>query len=620
MQRGKLRVKTLFQDLPRFLFFTGKGGVGKTSLACATAVGLADHGKKVLLVSTDPASNLDEILATPLGPTPREIPGVPLLRAMNINPLLAAAEYRERMVGPYRGILPDAIIQQMEEQLSGACTVEIAGFNEFAKSMGEESLTAPYDHIVLDTAPTGHTLRLLNLPAAWTDFLGTNQTGSSCLGPVSGLTGHKALFERVVNTLSNPNETLLVLVARAEDMSLREAERTSCELRKLSLTNQHLVINGLFLEESEDPIAHAFVQNSRAALRRMPPGLAKLAATHVRFRPRGVTRLEDLRELVEAADVGTSTEAHARLHARSKAILAGAGSWDELFRKLEETGRGVIMTMGKGGVGKTTIACMIAAELVRRGHSVLLSTTDPAAHLDDVAGTGLSNLTVARVDPKSETAAYVENVLARNRPFLGPDDLALLEEELRSPCIEEIAVFHAFARVIAAGREQFVVLDTAPTGHTLLLMDSTEAYHREVAKSGGRLPEEVRELLPRLRDPDFTRTILVALPEATPTHEAAMLQSDLQRAGIKPLAWVVNRCFVISGTRDPSLCAKSLDELVYIEEILRRHAQLAVLSPWHPEPLCEAKDLGVLQMDLGAGSVRRDRTAALSQERKEALR
>ena len=578
-------MQDLLSRAPQFLFFTGKGGVGKTSMACASALGLAEQGRRVLLISTDPASNLDEVLETQLSSIPVPVNGATGLLALNINPIQAASEYRERMVGPYRGVLPDAAITQMEEQLSGACTVEIAGFNEFSKMIGNEEVVRDYDHIVLDTAPTGHTLRLLNLPSAWNDFIATNQTGSSCLGPIAGLKDQKNLYEQVLSALKDPRKTLLILVARAESMSFLEAERASGELRELGLGNQHLIVNGLFSTSSDDGIARSLAEKSRQALSTIPSGIAALPTTSVRFRSAGVKGLQSLRDVYHNRPDSIDLALADRLQARKEEALSEVSDWSEFLDGLEADGRGVIMTMGKGGVGKTTMAAMIAAELTARGHSVVLSTTDPAAHIAETIGAGLPNLKVERIDPKVETSRYVASVLENNRNKLSPGDMALLEEEMRSPCIEEIAVFQAFARTVAHGDRQFVVLDTAPTGHTLLLLDATQSYHREVAKSVDDLPDEVKRLLPRIRDPQFTKVVLVTLAEATPTHEASGLQDDLRRAGIEPHGWIVNRCFAVTDTEDPALRAKSMDELLYIEEILARHARRIVVSPWVAEEL-----------------------------------
>lgn len=574
-------MKNLISTAPRFLFFTGKGGVGKTSMACTVAVGLADLNRKVLLISTDPASNLDEVLGCPLDSRPVAVSFVPGLFAMNINPIQAAAEYRERMVGSYRGILPDTVIQQMEEQLSGACTVEVAGFNEFSKFIGDEQVSEDYDHIVLDTAPTGHTLRLLNLPAAWTDFIAENKTGSSCLGPLSGLGEQQKLFAKVVELLKNPGQTKLVLVARADAMSLKEAARAAAELGAQGMSNQCLIVNGLFVNHTDDPVAVAFANQTRIMLEQIPDSLKQLPLYRVGFRSAGIMGIDALRSVSRNETESVIENNMSTVHLS----FPETESWGHFIDELSNSGKGVIMTMGKGGVGKTTMAALLAVELAERGHSVLLSTTDPAAHLTDALRDAHKNIEIARIDPKAETSRYVEGVLTKNRGVLSDEDMALLEEEMRSPCIEEIAVFQAFAETVGRGTEQFIVLDTAPTGHTLLLLDASQAYHRDISRSTDELPETVKQLLPRIRDPQFTRVLIVTLPEATPVHEAAALQHDLQRAGITPYGWIINRSFAATGTTDSILAAKGRHEQTYISEVCERYSVRTVLSPWVGEEL-----------------------------------
>jgi len=562
----------------RFLFFTGKGGVGKTSLACASAIALADNGNRVLLVSTDPASNLDEVLGVNLTSAPTGVPTVPRLAALNIDPAAAAAAYREKLVGPCRGKLPEALVRSMEEQLSGACTVEIAAFDEFSKLLGEPGATAGYDHVIFDTAPTGHTLRLLSLPGAWTGFLSGSTTGNSCLGPLAGLEKQRGIYEQAVASLADGERTTLILVSRAQRAALAEAERTSHELAAIGIRNQRLILNGLFQAADSDPVALALERRGTEALTGAEKFLARIRLTKVPLRSQNLVGIAALRALVTADyfQAGSKT-----VEARSLDLPA-TESLSGLVDGLAKAGRGVIMTMGKGGVGKTTIAAAIATELARRGFKVHLSTTDPAAHVAAAAGQ-ITGMQVSRIDPQAETRAYVEHVLATAGNNLDADGRALLEEDLRSPCTEEIAVFRAFARTVAEGKDAFVVLDTAPTGHTLLLLDATESYHREIARKASDMPEEVRELLPRLRDGDFTRVIIVTLPEATPVNEAAMLQTDLRRAQIEPFAWVINQSFAGSGSHDPLLQARGRGEIQYICEVVEQHSKRTALVPWVTE-------------------------------------
>jgi arsenite/tail-anchored protein-transporting ATPase len=573
-------MRALLDNATRFLFFTGKGGVGKTSMSCLTAAALAGRGRRVLLISTDPASNLDEVLETPLNGHPTQVPDFPGLWAMNIDPEEAAAQYRERIVGPYRGVLPMEAVQSIEEQLSGACTVEIAAFNEFSQVIGDADATAEYDHIILDTAPTGHTLRLLNLPAAWNDFIAENITGSSCLGPLSGLQEQRRVYAAAAAALADEHLTLLCLVARPEAGALHEAARASAELAELGMTHQHLIINGVFQIDSTDEVAAGFARKTKAALAAMPPSLAALAQTRVDFTPLGFSGVDAIRNALKGSSAVSAWGDLVDLRDTRCSLLQSAGSWRNLLDELAGPGKGLIMTMGKGGVGKTTMAVHIALELARRGHAVHLSSTDPAARIQEMLTEPLANLTVDRIDPALETRAYVDSVLRQKKDQLSEQDLALLQEELRSPCIEEIAVFQAFARTVARARDRFLVLDTAPTGHTLLLLDATEAYHRQIARSGEGIDEAVKTLLPRLRDKDFTKVLLVTLPEATPVHEARRLQQDLRRARIEPFAWIVNQSFALSGTTDPLLAARGRDEVAYIEEVRAISSRPPVICPW----------------------------------------
>ena len=569
---------TRFLESPtRFLFFTGKGGVGKTSLACASAIALADRRKRVLLVSTDPASNLDEVLGVRLGGTPTEIPGVAGLQALNIDPEAAARAYREKLVGPYRGKLPDAIVRGMEEQLSGACTMEIAAFDEFSRLLGEPDATAEFDHVIFDTAPTGHTLRLMTLPTAWTGFLDTNTTGNSCLGPLAGLQKQRVIYENAVAALADGPRTTLVLVSRAEKAALDEAQRTSGELAAIGVRNQRLILNGLFKASDSTRLPWPW-KGGDSTLTASATFLARLPVTEVPLRAHNLVGLAAVRALVQDGKGLPPTPGQA-----AQALsLPPLESLTELVDDFAQVGRGVIMTMGKGGVGKTTVAAAFATELARRGFKVHLSTTDPAAHVAAAAGQ-IEGLQVSRIDPYEETRGYVEQVMATSGKDLDASGRALLEEDLRSPCTEEIAVFRAFARVVAEGAGGFVVLDTAPTGHTLLLLDATEAYHREVARKASEMPEEVRNLLPRLRDPAFTRVLLVTLPEATPVHEAGALQEDLRRARIEPFAWVINQSFAQSGSRDPLLVARGRSEAPYIREVVEKLSKRTALVPWVAE-------------------------------------
>jgi arsenite-transporting ATPase len=500
------------------------------------------------------------------------------LSALNIDPEEAARQYRERVVGPYRHLLPAPTVARMEEQLSGACTTEIAAFDEFTRLLGADAVWTDCDHIVFDTAPTGHTLRLLNLPAAWDTFIDASTTGTSCLGPLSGLKAQHDQYKASLAALRDATRTTIVLVSRPDRTALLEAERTGAELQDIGITHQRLALNGLFrAADPTDAIAAALEERGRLALAGMAPALAALPRTEIPLFPWAPMGPEGLRRVL--ASGGTETV----VPDATPAAWYHDGSVADLVRTFSAAANGVVLTMGKGGVGKTTIAAAVALELARQGHRVHLSTTDPAAHLDLTLGGETAGLSVSRIDPAVETATYRQDVLA-GATNLDDQGRALIEEDLRSPCTEEIAVFRAFARTIAMGCDGFVVLDTAPTGHTLLLLDAAEAYHREVARTTSDVPDDVRQLLPRLRDRTFSRVLLVTLPEATPVHEAEQLQWDLRRAGIEPYAWIVNQSFACTPTRDPLLRQRAALERPYLEDVRDRHASRVAIVPWRPAP------------------------------------
>lgn len=569
----------LLERATRVLFFTGKGGVGKTTLACAVAVALADGGKRVLLISTDPASNLDEMLGTPLAGSAVPVRGVPNLSALNIDPEQAADAYRQRVLAQMPQAASTEQRSEVLEQLSGACTTEIAAFDEFVALL--TSTSDDYDHVVFDTAPTGHTLRLLSLPKAWTGFLADNDRGASCLGPHSGLKMQEDRFRAALAALGDTTHTTIVLVTRPERSAMREAARTSEELRTLGLANQRLVINGVFVAgDNNDAVAQGFAALGAAALAAMPPALRELPRDNIPLRAFDMVGLQALRRVLMACTEDEFAPPVAA--APTPALPAELG---RLVDELASAGHGLIMVMGKGGVGKTTIAAAVAVGLVARGHAVHLSTTDPAAHLNDALSGDMPGLTVTRIDPHAETEKYIAKMLATRGAHLDAAERALLEEDLRSPCTEEVAVFHAFAHIVASARSAFVVLDTAPTGHTLLLLDATGAYHRQVMHSQGAAPG-ARMVTPlmRLKDSNYSKIILVSLAEITPVSEAAALQQDLRRAEIEPYAWVINRALLGSGTHDPLLRARMVGETSQVERVKNGLARRLFLLPWQSAP------------------------------------
>lgn len=559
-------------NLTKYLFFTGKGGVGKTSTACAIAVALADNGKKIMLVSTDPASNLQDVFNTKLNNKGVYIKEVPNLVVANFEPEEAAAEYRESVIAPYRGKLPEAVLKNMEEQLSGSCTVEIAAFNEFSTFITDEKVEKEYDHIIFDTAPTGHTLRMLQLPSAWSNFINESTHGASCLGQLSGLESKKEVYKSAVNTLADKDKTTLILVSRPEVSPLKEAERASKELQDIGVNNQVLVINGV-LEEHEDYLSNAIYTKQQKALEDIPESLKTVETFQIPLRPYNVTGLENVRAFLRDNNIKYNDE---------KLNTANVPKLNKVIEDLYNTDKKVIFTMGKGGVGKTTIAAAIAVGLAKKGKKVHLTTTDPADHLKFVLNESYG-ITLSHIDEKEELEKYKEEVLSKARKAMSEDDIAYVEEDLRSPCTQEIAVFRAFAEIVERSENEIVVIDTAPTGHTLLLLDSTQSYNKEIQRSQGDIPESVKKLLPKLRNEEHTEVIIVTLAETTPVYEAMRLQEDLNRAGIHSKWWVINSSFYAANTTNSILKVKANNEVQWINKVNEISKGNFATIGWMPE-------------------------------------
>ena len=558
-------------DLTKYLFFTGKGGVGKTSIACATAVGLADKGKKILLISTDPASNLQDVFNQSLNGHSSEITEIPGLTVVNLDPEQAAAEYRERVIAPFRGKLPESVIQNMEEQLSGSCTVEIAAFNEFSDFITDAQKQLEFDHIIFDTAPTGHTLRMLQLPSAWSTFISESTHGASCLGQLSGLEERKEIYKKAVETLSDTGTTRLMLVSRPEIAPLKEAARSSHELQLLGIKNQILIINGVLKQlDKNDSVSSQLHERQQKALQSMPAELSGYPLYHVPLRSYNLSSIANIRRMLYSDSF--SNEVNYKPVAAPKDV-------DEMVDDLYTSGKRVIFTMGKGGVGKTTLATEIALKLTRLGAKVHLTTTDPANHLNYELAVR-AGITVSRIDEAEVLEKYKNEVRSKAAEAVTAEDMEYIEEDLRSPCTQEIAVFKAFAEIVDKAETEIVVIDTTPTGHTLLLLDATQSYHKEVERTQGEVTGAVANLLPRLRNSKETEVVIVTLPEATPVFEAERLQMDLQRAGINNKWWVVNACLSLTDTQNLFLKAKAQNELAWIKKVEQLSQGNAALIEW----------------------------------------
>ena len=556
-------------NLTKYLFFTGKGGVGKTSTACAVAVSLADSGKKILLISTDPASNLQDVFNTELDGKGVEIAGVPGLVVANLDPEEAAKEYRDSVVGPYKGKLPESVIANMEEQLSGSCTVEIAAFDQFSNFITNKETEEQYDYIIFDTAPTGHTLRMLQLPSAWSNFITESTHGASCLGQLAGLGEKQSMYKTAVSNLADGTKTTLLLVSRPEETPLTEVERSSVELSELGINNQILIINGV-LNEATDVLSQNIFDKQQNAMKNMPVSLKKLETYILPLRSYNILGLEKIRAFFKNDNF---------VSGGNKEKSVNLKNLNALIEDIYTTGKKVVFTMGKGGVGKTTTAAAIALALAKKGVKVHLTSTDPAANLQQVISEN-ENMTLSKIDEKQELLNYQNEVLSKARETMSEADVAYIEEDLRSPCTQEIAVFRAFAEIVDQAEDAVVVIDTAPTGHTLLLLDATESYHKEVERTKGETPISVQRLLPRLRDAKQTEVVIVTLPEATPVFEASRLRDDLSRAGINNKWWVINQCLSMADTSNPMLLARAEAEKQWLEKVRGISDNNFVNIPW----------------------------------------
>lgn len=558
--------------LTKYLFFTGKGGVGKTTSACATAVNLAESGNKVILISTDPASNLQDVFLTKLTNVPKVISEIPNLKVANFDPVSAANDYKESIIGPYRGVLPDSALKNMEEQLSGSCTVEIASFNEFAGFLTNKEIENEFDYVIFDTAPTGHTLRMLALPSAWTNYLDENQTGASCLGQLSGLGDKKESYEKAVNTLSDSKLTTLMLVTRPQQAAITETERASKELSELGINNQKLIINGI-LTQSDDELSKVIFKQQEDDLKQLPKALSQIEQLFVPLRPYNVTGLDKLRILLNTVQPQiTEIDSEIKEYPELSTVI----------NDFIKSGKKIIFTMGKGGVGKTTIAIKVAKALQEQGKKVHLATTDPANHLNLYLG-DMPGLSLSHIDEEKELREYKEEVLNKARETMSGDDFDYVKEDLESPCTQEIAVFRAFSEIVEKADDEIVVIDTAPTGHTLLLLESTQSYAKEVERTSGEVPKSIQKLLPRLQNPNETEVLMVTLPETTPVYESMRLADDLDRANIAHTWWLVNQSMSATRTSNEVLKARSSNEVEWIDKVAELSNNHYAVAKWQAD-------------------------------------
>lgn len=606
--------------MTQFLFFSGKGGVGKTSMACTTAVHHADAGRRTLIVTTDPASNLADVFQQPIGHAITPIAGVAGLFAMEIDGDRATEEYKDRALAPLRELFPPAMVAVMEEQMSGPCTAEVAAFDRFTDFLDVPGdAGGAFDVVVFDTAPTGHTLRLIELPVEWSRSIDAAEQGSgqTCIGPAAAIQDAKHKYERAVATMRDPAATTFTFVLQPEATSLKETRRAIDELGKLGITSQALIVNGVIpAEEAANPLFAARRVMQQGYLDQIARELPLPARQMPLFAGeiKGVERLRAVAGLLFGGDRSALAElattpagavllAHSLVETDLAAILP---------RLLPNGGKRTIFFAGKGGVGKTVASCVTAVWLARQGLRTLLLTTDPAAHLGDVLGVpvgdsvapvaGVENLFATKIDPKAAGDAYKTRILddarARGR---SPEAVAVMQEELDSPCTEEIAAFDLFIDYAAQERWEVIVFDTAPTGHTLRMLELPMDWSKQLdvkvfASVDGAAADDVAKarfggVIALMRDPRQSTFAFVLYPEATPILEAARAADELATLGIKAGLVVANFVLPEAAGATPFGQARRAMQARYLTELPARFDAPVLPIPMLPR---EVRGLGLL--------------------------
>jgi len=603
----------------QFVFFSGKGGVGKTSMACTTAVRYADEGKRTLIVTTDPASNLGDTFEQAIGHRITPIAGVPNLWAMEIDPDRATEEYKDRALAPIRAAFPAQIVQVIEEQMSGPCTAEVAAFDRFtdfldAPGQGERA----FDVVIFDTAPTGHTLRLLELPFEWSQAIDAASAGGgqTCIGPAGAIQDAKHKYERAMATMRDAGQTTFIFVLQPEAIAIKETQRAIGELRKLGIHTHELIINGIIAAEgTANPLFAARAEMQARYLaqieRELPLPARRMFLLGGEIK--GVARLRQVGRMLfdgerrlEGFSAGTQLET-------AGATLNGASLAAALARIKPDGQPRTLFFAGKGGVGKTVASCVTAVWLARHGYRTLLLTTDPAAHIGDVLGVpvtdevapvaGAPNLWAAKIDPKDAAEHYKARILddarRRGRP---PEALKVMAEELDSPCTEEMAAFDKFIEYASQqDRWDAIVFDTAPTGHTLRLLELPVDWSQQLdikvfATVDTQAADDVAkqrfaQVIDMMRDRERSTFAFVMYPEATPILEAYRATQELRTVGVEPGLVVANMVIPPEECTTPFVCARRQMQEKYLTEIAQRFPVPVVQIPLLPH---EVKGLDML--------------------------
>ncbi len=584
----------------QYLFFSGKGGVGKTTMACATAVQEADAGRKTLIVTTDPASNLADTFEQPIGHQVVPIAGVPNLFAMEIDPDKATEEYRDRILGPFRAVMPEDVTKVLEEQFRSPCTTEIASFDRFVDFMDEDA----YDVVIFDTAPTGHTIRLLELPVDWSQFISdsTKGAGQTCMGPVQAIQDSKEKYDRAIRLLNDASRTRFIFVLQPEQTAIFETERSSNELRSIGVHSQEMIVNGILpAEVCDEPLFRSRYDMQQRHLTEIASRFL-VPTRRIYLRDKEVKGIASLRQMAKSLSGQDTHEAgpafladsidQANLHSLS------AHGLQRLFTPTNGGGKMIFFT-GKGGVGKTSMSCVAATHLAQLGFKTLLLTTDPAAHLGQVLDVpvgdypaviaSVPNLWASRIDPKKATEEYKAKVIEDARKRYSPDMLAAMREELDSPCTEEMAAFDKFTEYANSTDFDVIVFDTAPTGHTLRLLELPFDYSDQVemmvatTKESGDIRAQTRarfeHIIARLKDPEQSVFVSVVYPESTPIIEAYRAMLDLKATGIPTQLVVANQVIPASLSSNAFFANRRAMQIKYLNEIQGRFGTPVLIMP-----------------------------------------
>ncbi|MDA8087343.1 MAG: TRC40/GET3/ArsA family transport-energizing ATPase [Nitrospiraceae bacterium] len=592
--------------MTRYIFFSGKGGVGKTTMASATAIHYAMEGKKTLIVTTDPASNLADVFEQEIGHKITPIKGVDNLLAMEIEPDEATREYKERIIGPYREVMPGDVIASLEENLSGPCTTEMASFDRFIDFMESDE----YDVIVFDTAPTGHTIRLLELPVDWSKHIeeSAKGTGQTCLGPVQTIQDSKKKYDRAAALLKDHERTNFIFVMRPEELSLYETLRASRELETIGIDSGGIVINGILPEEvCEIDFFRRKYESQQNVINEAKVAIKK-PARHMLLRDNEVKGIDALKDVAHELFNGERDAGIVKSEPQARPFFE-IDTPDVQKMWLPERGTKALFFTGKGGVGKTTVSCIASVYASQKGFKTLLVTTDPAAHIGEVlrvkAGSEpvkvTDNLHAVMVDQEAAFRQYKEKVLNDARGKYSDDMIAAMEEELNSPCTEEMAAFDKFIQFIESRDYDLVVFDTAPTGHTLRLLDLPFGYAKQMEmmvcgdEAKKTAQNRFREIINILRDGERTVFSLVLYPESTPILESYRAMRDLKDAGIETQLVVANMILPDGVATNEFFRNRRAMQMEHLEEIRDRFSLPVMVFPLLEE---EPRGLDALRKSL----------------------